>query len=1099
MIKVKMLWKRTVCLGLVLSLLIAVFTTSLPVPAKAAEQVLSEGVQNIVRRAKQMTQIQWTPVQNITGWGGGVTYTAGKTYTGLPYGQPVYASYVPWSTSLVGFLDAVNNPSSKMYTSSSTYNKQAPYYSVDCSAFVSWAWGLSSRQTTSTIANFATKISASSYENAQVGDCLCLAGSHVVLITDITYDSFGAINGIEISEATTNSATYYCCQVTRYGVNGTYSLSNLVSKYFGNGYILYRSKTRDSVTYTHSCAVPLEGDVCSNCGLDGGNEKMVSAQVVAAETVTLYSLPGADSEQSGTISSGTTIEITGYQETASGAVWYKTADGFWINSAQTEFDSYLKTVSITGQAFPQGDLDLGVEFPLKGITSAKNPIVSITASILTGDEVEQQISFGFDGIAGYTIDSSELDGELCFADLAEGSYTFHLIVLEEGNCPAGGVQKMKTLWSSAFVIGASDCAHIYVGNQIASASCEAPGVIRYTCSECDAYYDELTEALGHDYVAEIVPATCIDYDKAVYTCSRCQDSYTEYADGISTEWSATKPSGVDERLIETKTQYRYSEYETVTSTDAAMSGWEQVSSQWNQNGTGTVQYAPSWPAGFSTDHSLYAAYHNTPVTNTETSTTKTTVSGDAVTGYLYYHWCRGTYTEGPINRKAKDTKQDDCIVFHAFFSAVAPSTMEIATDGSVAYANAECCTDSHWYYNTPVHTQTYTTYENVFTYGRWSDWSEWTDEEYVEDAECKVESRTLYRTVTGQLGDHNWENGICTVCGATDPGYAAPVLTGKSFTLSFEDEILINFYFAAENVHVDADNMGMLVFNQAPAAVEIAAADVVYEGTLEDSATGTFMNQSDGIPAKNMGDSRYYAAYAKLADGTYLYSRAYEYSPKKYAYNMLAKATVSEKQKALCVAMLNYGAAAQCYFDYKTDDLMNAALTEAQKNMVIAYSADLFTGPVKADSAKTGNFAKTAQGFSQRTASVSFDGAFAINYYLYPDAQIDDTVTFYYWSGADYASAQTLTPANATGSLTMVKASDGTYWAQVSGIAAKQIDDTYYVAAVYSSSGETLCSGVIAYSLSKYCINHAKDGDVMQDLAAATAMYGYYAKAYFSN
>jgi hypothetical protein len=166
---------------------------------------------------------------------------------------------------------------------------------------------------------------------------------------------------------------------------------------------------------------------------------------------------------------------------------------------------------------------------------------------------------------------------------------------------------------------------------------------------------------------------------------------------------------------------------------------------------------------------------------------------------------------------------------------------------------------------------------------------------------------------------------------------------------------------------------------------------------------------------------------------------------------------------------------------------------------VIAYSADLLTGPVKADSAKTGNFAKTAQGFSQRTASVSFDGAFAINYYLYPDAQIDDTVTFYYWSGADYASAQTLTPANATGSLTMVKASDGTYWAQVSGIAAKQIDDTYYVAAVYSSSGETLCSGVIAYSLSKYCINHAKDGDVMQDLAAATAMYGYYAKAYFSN
>jgi hypothetical protein len=30
-------------------------------------------------------------------------------------------------------------------------------------------------------------------------------------------------------------------------------------------------------------------------------------------------------------------------------------------------------------------------------------------------------------------------------------------------------------------------------------------------------------------------------------------------------------------------------------------------------------------------------------------------------------------------------------------------------------------------------------------------------------------------------------------------------------------------------------------------------------------------------------------------------------------------------------------------------------------------------------------------------------------------------------------------------------------------------------------------------------MNHAKDGDSMQELASATAMYGYYAKAYFAN
>jgi esterase/lipase superfamily enzyme len=43
--------------------------------------------------------------------------------------------------------------------------------------------------------------------------------------------------------------------------------------------------------------------------------------------------------------------------------------------------------------------------------------------------------------------------------------------------------------------------------------------------------------------------------------------------------------------------------------------------------------------------------------------------------------------------------------------------------------------------------------------------------------------------------------------------------------------------------------------------------------------------------------------------------------------------------------------------------------------------------------------------------------------------------------------------------------------------------------------GETFCSGVIAYSLSTYCMRHANGN--MGQLAQATAMYGYYAENYF--
>lgn len=81
----------------------------------------------------------------------------------------------------------------------------------------------------------------------------------------------------------------------------------------------------------------------------------------------------------------------------------------------------------------------------------------------------------------------------------------------------------------------------------------------------------------------------------------------------------------------------------------------------------------------------------------------------------------------------------------------------------------------------------------------------------------------------------------------------------------------------------------------------------------------------------------------------------------------------------------------------------------------------------------------------------------------------------------------------------MEKQSGGDYWGQASGIATKELDRTYYVAGVYTDeAGNSCCTGVIAYSLSKYCMGKAVDGNEMQELAENTAMYGYYAEAYFA-
>jgi hypothetical protein len=350
-------------------------------------------------------------------------------------------------------------------------------------------------------------------------------------------------------------------------------------------------------------------------------------------------------------------------------------------------------------------------------------------------------------------------------------------------------------------------------------------------------------------------------------------------------------------------------------------------------------------------------------------------------------------------------------------------------------------------------------------------------------------------------GNATWTNSKKQNYGGTltwVPMCADATPTAKSFSLSFEDEIKVNFYFTVNDIS-GLSQHGMLVFNTDTAEPSLSTASRVYSQCPYNSETGLFMAQTDGIDAKRLGDTCYYAAYAKSVEAPYLYTQTYAYSPKKYATNMLTKSTTSEKQKALCVAMLNYGTAAQEYFGYKTDDLMNASLTAEQQAMVAQYDASLFTGAVPADSSKIGSFARTETCFSSRKASVSFDSAFSLNYYFTPDNTVDGNVDFYYWTKADYDAADVLCADNATGKVTMIKQNDGSYYAEIEGIAPKNLDDTYYVAGVYTSDAQVYCSGVVSYSVSQYCLKAASGTGPMKDLAQKALMYGYYADAFFNS
>ena len=321
-----------------------------------------------------------------------------------------------------------------------------------------------------------------------------------------------------------------------------------------------------------------------------------------------------------------------------------------------------------------------------------------------------------------------------------------------------------------------------------------------------------------------------------------------------------------------------------------------------------------------------------------------------------------------------------------------------------------------------------------------------------------------------------------------------PILTLKAPTLEFKDMITVNAMFTAENLD-DVVEMGMITYSSKVDSWSVETAKHVIPGTTYDASTGRYIACSQGIHAKYLGDAVYLACYAKLTDGSYVYTKLASYSPVQYAESKLKGTDTALKQ--LVVAMLNYGAAAQLHFGHNVDTLANATLTAEQIALPESYRSDMVSTVDSPSADKQGAFANN-QGFAKRYPSISFEGAFCINYFFTPNYAPVDGITLYYWNAADYEAADVLSIANATGSMKMDGAGTGEYRGDIVGIAAKALSEGVYVVAVYSDGTNTWTSGVLGYSIGAYCASQSTKGGTIADLAMATAVYGYQAKQYFS-
>ena len=197
---------------------------------------LSDGIENIVKRAYQQVRIRWTPLENVDGYMNSEgelfgTFEAGTEYRGIPYGQLIDAGkYVPASASFDTFLNAVKDSESVFYTERGRYDghsNESPYYGNDCSAFVSYTYGMPRRTTTwFADSDLFTEVEDNSIQNAQIGDCFNKKGSHIELITDIIRNDDGIVETVEVSEQTppiARTVTYTAEEVQEI-IDGGYTL-----------------------------------------------------------------------------------------------------------------------------------------------------------------------------------------------------------------------------------------------------------------------------------------------------------------------------------------------------------------------------------------------------------------------------------------------------------------------------------------------------------------------------------------------------------------------------------------------------------------------------------------------------------------------------------------------------------------------------------------------------------------------------------------------------------------------------------------------------------------------------------------------------------
>ena len=683
-----------------------------------------------------------------------------------------------------------------------------------------------------------------------------------------------------------------------------------------------------------------------------------------------------------------------------------------------------------------------------------------------------------------------------------------------GACLMSASTSSGELYTICNTIMQRGCKHEYAKEVITAATCTAAGQVKYTCGLCGDSYTETVAALGHKYEASYDEATMT----TTFTCANCGHSYDSSCNGGHAKvetWALSDKthftfcynceSGYSEdcHFVETaRTEATCTQNGTITYTCAGTVGG--VHDAYSGMGCGNT-YTETIPAS----HSYGSSVDNGDGTHAATCSkcgekvtekhTEKVLDGKAAT-------CTETgLTEGKVCTTCNATIVAQTVIpatgHNEKTTAATPATCTengmtegkvCATCGEVLVAAQIIPATGHTEVKVPGTPATCTAdgvsdsiYCNIcaeviqaatkipatghkITY-------------IYEDEDGHIEECTVCYYSTYEA--HKFENGTCP-CGATDGTAAQPTVdTAIKFnhTLNLASDISVNFAIA-KNL--------LTGYDMNTAYVECTMN--TYNGNNVTGKTTVklypvlngnyYYFTFSGINATQMNDS-ITAVFYGTKNGVPFYSNNDVYSVGTYAYSQMNKTTSDATLKTLCADLLRYGASAQTYKGYRTNALVNANMTAAQKAMMSDINAVKFDN-INSTSADIAGATVTWAG-----KALALDSKVTIKYivdlskYTGNINALTLRVSYTDISGQN----KTATLSNPV----VYNAAKGQYSFEFDGLLAAELRTTVS-AAVYS--GSTRMSSVLQYSASTYGNN--KTG-VLLDLCKALMAYSDSALAYF--